>query len=99
MGKKKEVMGIDEGFLAEISRMSSDQKKAKVAQLEAHKQEAQEWLKTNETILDLKERLKEVEGPTKDSVKAFKNRQKHLIKELRDAGEYRAEQQQKAEQE
>ena len=86
-GKKKEVLGIDEGFLAEVSLLDAAGKKAYIAKCEAYKQEAQAFLKECPDIVSLKEQLKEIEGPSRDTVKACKNRQKFLVAQLRESGE------------
>ena len=86
--KKKFVLGLDDGFMAELNSLDAAAKKAKIARLEVEKQDAKEWLKTNDAVLSLKESLAQIEGPVKDCVKACRNRQQFIIKQLKEAGEY-----------
>lgn len=88
MAKKKQLLGIDEGFLAEIETLDVPRRKAKIAAIEAYKQETKDFLDTNETIVGVRDRLKELTGPSRDTIKACRNQQRHLIKLLREQGEF-----------
>jgi polyribonucleotide nucleotidyltransferase len=86
--KKKQAIGIDDGFLAEVSTLDVSGMKAMIARLEAHKQDAQAYLRENETIVTLSDQLKEMKGPAQDTVKAVNNKQQYLVKLLKEAGEF-----------
>jgi hypothetical protein len=90
--KEKEILGIDEGFLATVSVFLSKNDlqgiKLAIARYEAHKQEARDEMKGNEVIQTLEQQLKDMKGPFQDTIKACRNRQRHLINILKEKGEF-----------
>lgn len=75
--------GIDEAFVSEVAGLDAAGKKSLMVRIEGYKQEAKEWLATDETVKSLKENLKEIEGPSRDTVKAANNKLKYIVDELK----------------
>lgn len=91
MAKPKKVklpFGIDEAFISEVSLLDATNKKLLMARIESGKQEAKQFMTENETIVALRENLREAEGPARDTVKAANNKLKYINEELKKQGEF-----------
>jgi hypothetical protein len=86
--KKKEIPGITDEFIDSVNSATSDDRKAMIARIQKDIEDSETFLKTKDTIINLKEQLKQIEGPTKDAIKALKNRTKYLIQALKDQGAF-----------
>jgi hypothetical protein len=86
--KKKEILGITEEFVGEVAAMSSQGMKETIARYEAEQDTVNNFLKTNDIILEAKANLDELTASSKETLKVLKNRKKFLVDELKKAGEY-----------
>lgn len=78
--------GITQEFIDTVDAASSDDKKAMIVRMQKDLDEAQTFLKSKEEIVDLREQLKLLEGPSRDTIKAIKNKTKHVIDALNQQG-------------
>lgn len=85
--KKKEPLGITPEFKDEVARMSSDQKKAIVFNLQAESVKVTGFLKEDRAVTSAKEAYEMIAGPARDTLKALKNRTKYIINDMKDSGE------------
>lgn len=84
--KPKQPAGITDEFTASIDSSSVEDIRASIVTMQSQLEEAQTFLKENEQIIDLKEELKLVEGPSRDTVKVLKNRTKYCLERLKERG-------------
>jgi len=85
--KKKAPMGITPEFVDSLASASAADKKSMIVRMQKDLEDSLTFLKTNDKIVTMKEQLKEIEGPTRDTVKALRNRSKYVIEELKSVGE------------
>lgn len=74
--------GITQEFIDTVDAASPEDKKAMIVRMQKDLDEAQTFLKTKQEIVDLREQLKLIEGPSRDTIKAIKNKTKHVIDAL-----------------
>lgn len=84
--KKKEPVGITPEFVSDMAAASVDEKKATIVKLQKGIDEAVTFLKTDEAICSLREELKLCEAPTKETIKALRNRTKYILDLLNQDG-------------
>lgn len=80
------VMKLGEEVVTEMEGLSTDEIKGKIAGLAIYDAECQVFLSTNEKVLELKEELALVEGPTKDTRADIANRRAVLVHLLVEKG-------------
>jgi len=80
--KKKETPGLDESFLNEVNSMDTVARKTRIVTMQFQMNETEDFLKTNDAILDAKEELSQLTGSSKETLKVLKNRTKYLIDQL-----------------
>jgi len=83
---KKLPKGVTEEFVDKVMSLDNEGKKALIVELQKHISEAKTFLKTNEKIVQMREELKELEGPARETISHMNNRTKYLIDELKKSG-------------
>ena len=93
--KAKYPFGVDEEFVKELEAANTAELKDRLAKQQAYMDETQAFLKCDYLVLDpaqhegarklkeLKEAYEEAAGPSRDTVKASKNRIKFIMDQLR----------------
>lgn len=84
--KPKLPFGIDESFVAELEAASVEDMKARIVTIQGGMDEAQDFLKNNQDVLDLKASYDEAAGPTRDAIKALRNKTKMIVDALKKQG-------------
>lgn len=82
---RKLPKNVDESFAEEMDRASVDQLKAKIVELQAGLDTAQEF-KKSQAYLDAKAEWNMVSGPTNDTIKAVRAKTKYVIDGLKEKG-------------
>jgi len=86
--KKKLPFGISEEFITQLNSQPPTEIKELIVNMQERIRESQDFLKTNEGVQELKDKLDQVAGPTRDAVKLLKNRTKYALDRLRDVGAF-----------
>jgi len=86
MKVKKLPMGVTDEFVDDLNSLDVLGIKSKIVTMQQGLAEAQTFLKENEEIVDLKDQLKMIEGPTRDTIKVLKNRTKYTLERLEERG-------------
>lgn len=92
MKQPKELFGIDQTFIDEITSQTVDQLKATIVRLQIQNEENEAFKESQEYIqakseYDLaKEKWNEVAGPIRDVTKVIKNKTKLVIDRLKEKG-------------
>jgi hypothetical protein len=84
--KAKLPFGISDEFVAELEAASVDDMKARIVTMQGGIDEAQGFLKDNQDVLDLKAAYDEAAGPTRDAIKALRNKTKMIVDALKKQG-------------
>jgi hypothetical protein len=84
--KEKLPFGITPEFQSEVSSASTDDLKARIVTMQKDLEDVNTFLKTNPKLEQLREQLKEAEGPSKDTKKSLNNRTKMVLKILMERG-------------
>ena len=87
--KKKEPklpFGITPEFDSEVQSAATEELNAKIVTIQKQLDEVITFLKTNEKLRDLREAVKEAEGPSKDTKKSLNNRTKLILDILKGRG-------------
>lgn len=83
---KKEPAGITEEFKSELNSIGRDDIQRRIVVMQKEIEETLDFLKTKQELVDLRDKLKMAEGPSKDTIKALKNRTKYALERLREIG-------------
>ena len=86
MKTPKMPVGITDEFVDELNSLDIPDIKSKIVVMQQDIAESRAFLKDNEDITDLREKLKLVEGPTRDTTKVLKNRTKYALERLKERG-------------
>ena len=78
--------GVSSEFVEEIAAASTEVLKAKIVTMQKDLDEVITFLKTDTKLEELKNAVKEVEGPSRDTKKSLNNRTKLVINGLRERG-------------
>lgn len=78
--------GVTPEFVDELASATTEDLKAKIVTIQKDLAEVVNFLKTNENLEDLRNRLKEAEGPSKDTKKSLNNRTKLVLDTLKERG-------------
>jgi hypothetical protein len=84
--KKKLPKGLTEEFIEMTQSASTDELKAQIVTMQVELSNCEKFLKEKPEILDLREQLAMVEGPTKETKTSLKNRTKHVLTLLGERG-------------
>jgi hypothetical protein len=84
--KKKEPEGITPEFKDDVTKMTSDQMKIKVFNMQAEAMKTQDFLKNNPGVVDAKNAYDLAAGPARDTMRVLKNRTKYIIDEMNKSG-------------
>lgn len=78
--------GISNEFIDRVNTLSPEARKALIVELQKNIDDSRIFLATNETIVQLKENLKECTASATETIKHMGNRTKYLIDELKKQG-------------
>lgn len=81
--KKKLPAGVTEEFIDEVGAASENDLRAMIVRFQAGIDEAQTFLKTNEGVLELKEAYQEAAAPSRETIRALRNRTKVVLDALK----------------
>lgn len=84
--KRKLPAGVDETFVEEIQRLSVEQLKERIVQLQAAKEQDVDGFKKSQGYLDAKASWDAVNGPVRDTATAIKNKTKMILEKLKEQG-------------
>lgn len=84
--KEKLPFGITPEFKSEVDSASTEDLKQRIVSMQKDLEDVNTFLKTNEKLEQLREQLKEAEGPSKETKKSLNNRTKMVLKILTDRG-------------
>lgn len=84
--KEKLPLGITPEFKSEVESASTDALKARIVTMQKDLEDVNTFLKTNEKLEQLREQLKEAEGPSKETKKSLNNRTKMVLQILTERG-------------
>jgi hypothetical protein len=84
--KQKALPGLNPEFVDKIAAASPDEIKAEMIQTQKGIEEAKEFKKTKQEILDAKTAYQDLVGPFNDGIKAGNNRLKYMVDRLKEMG-------------
>lgn len=91
MGNKKDVRAVVEGefkeFVEEVQALNSVDLNNRLAQMAKHAEEVINTKENDERLNEVREELKQLNAPYRDSLKALKLKNKYIILLLKDRGE------------
>jgi hypothetical protein len=84
--KQKVILGLNPEFTDKIAAFNADEIKAEMIQTQKGIEEAKEFKKTKQEILDAKSAYQTIVAPFNDGIKAGNNRLKFMVDRLKEMG-------------